>query len=257
MHEPRILLTNDDGIHSHGLDILKKIALKLSSDVWVVAPKTEQSGASHSLTLSVPLPLREVESRVYVVEGTPSDCVFLGVRQLMQEHPPDLVLSGVNFGQNLAGDVTYSGTIAGAMEGTSLGIPAIALSQAIGQDGVPKWETAHRTAPKILKRLLDAGWEKDVFLNINFPDTHEIAGIKITLQGRRKKDFLTLKEVRDVYERPYYWLGVNLPELMATQASAPEGTDLHAHVNNYVSITPLHLNLSHRATREALQKIFP
>src|SRR6202453_351870 len=130
----RILVTNDDGIHSPGLGVAEKIARTLTDDVWVVAPETEQSGASHSLTLTVPLRLRKISERRFSVTGTPTDCVMMAALHVLKDHPPDLVLSGINWGSNLADDVTYSGTIAGAMEGCALGIPSIALSQAVDDD---------------------------------------------------------------------------------------------------------------------------
>src|ERR1700736_705415 len=145
----RILLTNDDGIFAPGLDVLEKIARVLSDDVWVVAPETDQSGVSHSLSLNDPLRLREIDARRFAVKGTPTDCVIMGVRHIVEDGAPDLVLSGVNRGQNVAEDVTYSGTIAGAIEGTILGIPSIALSQAYGLETrqSPHWETALRHGP--------------------------------------------------------------------------------------------------------------
>ena len=131
----RILLTNDDGIDSPGLHALRQIAAELSDDVWVVAPETNQSGASHSLTLHEPLRLRQIDERAFAVRGTPTDSVIMGVRHVLKDKAPDLVLSGVNRGANMAEDVTYSGTIAGAFEGTILGIRSMALSQAYGFDG--------------------------------------------------------------------------------------------------------------------------
>ena len=131
----RILVTNDDGIHAAGLDACKEIAAKLGAEVWVVAPETDQSGVSHSLSLNDPLRLRQVSEKRFAVKGTPSDCVIMGVRHILKEHGPDLILSGVNRGQNVAEDVTYSGTIAGAMEGTILNVKSIALSQAYGPGG--------------------------------------------------------------------------------------------------------------------------
>jgi 5'-nucleotidase len=144
----RILLTNDDGIEAPGLDVLEKIATDLTEDVWVVAPETDNSGASHSLTLAEPLRMRELGKQRYSVKGTPTDCVIMGVRFLLREQPPDLVLSGVNGGQNLADDVNYSGTVAGAIQGTLLGIPSIAMSLVCGPPETdsevrrrPIWET--------------------------------------------------------------------------------------------------------------------
>src|SRR5918911_804563 len=125
----RILVTNDDGINAPGLRVLQDLARQLSEDVWVVAPETNQSGASHSLTLHEPLRCRQIDERAFAVRGTPTDCVIMAVRHVLLEHGPDLVLSGVNLGGNLAEDINYSGTIAGAFEGTQLGIRSIALSQ--------------------------------------------------------------------------------------------------------------------------------
>jgi 5'-nucleotidase len=126
----RILCTNDDGIHAPGLKALEEIARQLTDDVWIVAPETDQSGVSHSLSLNDPLRLRQIGDRYFAVKGTPTDCVIMAVRHIMHESRPDLVLSGVNRGQNVAEDVSYSGTVAGAIEGTILGVPSIALSQA-------------------------------------------------------------------------------------------------------------------------------
>src|SRR5580693_1638404 len=130
----RILLTNDDGIYAPRLGVLEEIAHVLSDDVWIVAPESDQSGVSHSLSLNDPLRLREVAPKHFAVKGTPTDCVIMGVRHIMKDAPPDLILSGVNRGQNVAEDVTYSGTIAGAMEGTTHGVPSFALSQGYGLD---------------------------------------------------------------------------------------------------------------------------
>ena len=146
----RILITNDDGIEAPGLDVLQAIASELSDDVWVVAPETDQSGAAHSLTLHEPLRLRKLGERTYAVKGTPTDCVIMGVRHILHDQTPDLVLSGINSGHNIADDVTYSGTIAGAIEGTLLGIPSVALSlppitrSAASCDGRRRWRMARR-----------------------------------------------------------------------------------------------------------------
>ena len=151
----RILLTNDDGIHAEGLMVLERIARTISDDVWVVAPETDQSGFAHSLSLSEPLRMRKVADKHYALRGTPTDCVIMGVRNIMPE-PPDLVLSGVNSGSNIADDVTYSGTVAGAMEGTLIGIRSIALSQSyhFENDGrVVPWSTAETLAPDLLQKL--------------------------------------------------------------------------------------------------------
>src|SRR5688572_17262102 len=163
----RILCTNDDGIHAPGLETLETIARALSDDVWVVAPETDQSGVSHSLSLNDPLRLREISPRHFAVKGTPTDCVIMGVRNIMQEHRPDLVLSGVNRGQNVAEDVSYSGTVAGAIEGTILGVSSIALSQAYGPAGrsAVRWHCAAQHGARIVRKLLDIGIPSGVLVN--------------------------------------------------------------------------------------------
>src|SRR5882724_5540514 len=150
----RILVTNDDGIHAPGLAAAEKIARSLTDDVWVVAPETEQSGASHSLTLSLPLRLREIDKRRFAVTGTPTDCVMMACAHVMKEKPPTLILSGVNRGSNIADDVTYSGTIAGAMEGCALGIPSIAMSQSYGwtERANVSWSAAEEYGAPLVRR---------------------------------------------------------------------------------------------------------
>src|SRR5215203_2254736 len=163
----RILVTNDDGVHAPGLKVLEKIARALSDDVWVVAPETDQSGVSHSLSLNDPPRLREISPRHFAVKGTPTDCVIMGIRHLMHESRPDLVLSGVNRGQNVAEDVSYSGTVAGAIEGTILGVPSIALSQAYGPVGRRelKWHCAEQHGPAIVRKILEIGIPKGTLVN--------------------------------------------------------------------------------------------
>src|SRR5436309_1900170 len=155
----RILLTNDDGIHAPGLTVLEEIARCLSDDIWVVAPEFDQSGVSHSLSLNDPLRLREVGPRHFAVKGTPTDCVIMGAHYVVGEQRPDLVLSGVNRGQNVAEDVTYSGTIAGAMEGTTPGVPSFALAQAYGLETRqnPYLATAKRHGPDVSRKVLAEG----------------------------------------------------------------------------------------------------
>ena len=177
----RILVTNDDGIHAPGLETLEGIARAISDDVWVVAPETDQSGVSHSLSLNDPLRLREIAEKRFAVKGTPTDCVIMGVRHILKEHGPDLVLSGVNRGQNVAEDVTYSGTIAAAMEGTILGVRSIALSQAYGAGGrgAIKWHCAAEHGPGVVRKILEIGIEPGIVVNVNFPDCEpeEVLGI--------------------------------------------------------------------------------
>ncbi|MEI5680555.1 MULTISPECIES: 5'/3'-nucleotidase SurE [unclassified Mesorhizobium] len=248
----RILLTNDDGIHAEGLAALERIARTLSDDVWVVAPETDQSGFAHSLSISEPLRLRQISDKHFAVRGTPTDCVIMGVRKIMPE-APDLILSGVNSGANLADDVTYSGTVAGAMEGTLLGIRSIALSQAYNvQDGarlVP-WETVEALAPALLQRLLKIDLPAGTFLNVNFPNCppEEVEATRVTTQGKLVHS-LWIDERADGRGFPYFWLrfGREPPELK-------EGTDVHAVRSKFVSVTPLKLDLTAHEIRDQLTK---
>jgi len=247
----RILLTNDDGIDSPGLHALRQIAAELSDDVWVVAPETNQSGASHSLSLHEPLRMRRIDDRAFAVRGTPTDSVIMGVRHVLKQKAPDLVLSGVNRGANMAEDVTYSGTIAGAFEGTTLGIRSVALSQAYGIDAVKglKWQTAIAHAPKLIRRLLKIEWAPFSFMNINFPDREPdaVEGTFVTRQGRRDPGLLQIDERRDTWGNPYYWLAFE-----RRRSGAQEGTDLWAIYSGCISVTPLFLDLTHQGMREAL-----
>lgn len=252
----RILLTNDDGIEAPGLKILQSIANELSDDVWTVAPETDQSGTSHSVTLHEPLRMRELADKVYAVRGTPTDCVIMGIRHVLKDNPPDLVLSGVNRGQNMADDVVYSGTIAGAMEGMLLGVPSIALSLAVGlhKDNYDiKWQTPMTEGAPLIRKLLDKGWPSDVLLNINFPDClpEEVDGVCVTEQGKRNQDLLYIDERRDMRGRPYFWFGL---ERKRSQPNA--GTDLWAVYAQKISITPLHLDLTHPQSCKDLTDTF-
>jgi 5'-nucleotidase len=247
----RILLTNDDGIHAEGLAVLERIARTISDDVWVVAPETDQSGLAHSLTLSEPLRLRKIDERHFALRGTPTDCVIMGVREVLPE-PPDLILSGVNSGQNVADDVTYSGTVAGAMEGTLLGIRSIALSQAYHWDNgrVVPWETCEALAPALLKKLIGLRLPDGVFLNVNFPNclASEVEGTLVTAQGKLAHG-LFIEERQDGRGFPYYWLR------FGRGAEEPAGgTDLHALRENRVSVTPLKLDFTAHETRQMLEK---
>jgi 5'-nucleotidase len=238
----RILVTNDDGIHAPGLMVAESIARALSDDVWVVAPESEQSGASHSLTLSSPLRLRKVGARRYAVTGTPTDCVMMAALNILKDQPPDLVLSGINSGSNLADDVTYSGTVAGAMEGCALGIPAIALSQEPGGSRHEiDWSPGEVHGPAVVRQLVAAGWPRGVLLNINFPgvSADEVTGVSLVPQGHYDLQSTEIIERMDVRERAYYWIGLRKHDTVP-----PEDSDLGAVNAGRISVTPLHLNLT-------------
>lgn len=247
----RILCSNDDGIHARGLESLVKIAEALSDDVWVVAPQEEQSGAARALTLAHPLRIRQYDERRYAVNGTPSDAVMMGVSKVLADKKPDLILSGVNNGQNIAEDVTVSGTIAAAFQGMSMGVPSIALSLARLDRTRARWATPEAFAPDIIRRVLAAGWPKDVVININFPDCapEEIESVEVTRQGHRDAVQLFAEERKDLRGGTYYWYGYS-----GALSNPPDGTDLKAIYEKRISITPLHLALTHENARLALAK---
>jgi len=251
----RILCTNDDGIHATGLAVLEKIARTFSDDVWVIAPEQEQSGASRALTLTAPIRVRQAGPKRFAVSGTPTDCVLLGIDHLVEGARPDLVLSGVNRGQNIAEDVTFSGTIAGAMQGMQLGIPAIALSQARGFRGeeapIP-WETAETYGPGVVGKLLKQGWPKDVLMNVNFPDVmpEDVAAVEMTFQGRRDQHVIYADKRTDPRGGTYFWLGFR-----GNRSNPPEGSDIRAIYDGRISVTPLHIDLTHQESINDLKGV--
>lgn len=249
----RILLTNDDGVHAQGLAVLERIARQLSDEVWVVAPEADQSGLAHSLSLSEPLRLRKLGDRQFALRGTPTDCVIMAVREIMPEKP-DLVLSGVNSGANIADDVTYSGTVAGAMEGTLLGIRSVALSQAYTWDNgrVVPWNTVEQHAPALLAKIIEAKLPEGVFLNLNFPNCQpdEIRGSSVTRQGKMAHA-LGIEKRTDGRGFPYYWLKFERPPQETTT-----GTDIDALRNNKISITPMAMDLTAHEARDNLESDF-
>jgi 5'-nucleotidase len=248
----RILISNDDGIDAPGIKVLEKIARELTDDVWVVAPETEQSGASHSLTTRRPLRLNEIEPRHYAVDGTPTDCVLLAVKRLLRDHPADLVLSGVNGGSNVGEDLTYSGTVAAAMEATLLGIPAMALSQDF-RDGEPvPWESAEAFGADVVRRLLRLPWPQSTLFNINFPPVApaDSEGFAVTTQGKRAIADNLIEGV-DPRGRPFFWIGA-----VREAGGAEPGTDVCALLDNKVSITPIYLDLTNVPVLASLRKVF-
>jgi 5'-nucleotidase len=252
----RILCTNDDGIHAPGLKVVEEIARELSDDVWIVAPELDQSGVSHSLSLNDPLRLREVGPRHFAVRGTPTDCVIMGARHILGERMPDIVLSGVNKGRNVAEDVVYSGTIAGALEGTILGLPSFALSQefSIETRERPPWDTALKFAPPIIRKVIETGIPKNTVINVNFPACapEQVAGIRVTRQGKRNLGFLKVDQRRDGRGNPYFWIGF---ERAAVIDTPEEGTDLAALTARYVSVTPLRLDRTDELFSEELTEL--
>ncbi|HZB90184.1 MAG TPA: 5'/3'-nucleotidase SurE [Stellaceae bacterium] len=251
--DARILVTNDDGINAPGLKLLAKVARTLSDDVWLVAPEQEQSGASHSLTLSRPLRIRKLGGRRFAVDGTPTDCVLLAVNRILRDKPPTLVLSGINAGANLGEDVTYSGTVAAAMEATLLEVPAIAFSQHYEDRRAIPWKTAAAHAATVIKRLTAAPWPRNTLINVNFPavEADRVAGIVATRQGRRKIGDGVVERA-DPRGRPYYWIGP-----LRDEAPDMPGTDLNAVTEGKVSLSPIYLDLTNGPALAELKKVFP
>lgn len=250
---PRILVTNDDGIHAPGLKVLEKIARAISKDVWVVAPEVEQSGAGHSLSLQTPLRFHKLGSRRFAVGGTPTDCVLTAVRAIVPGKI-DLVLSGINRGGNVAEDITHSGTVAAAMEGTLCDIPSIAFSQDFDFDGenpTVHWQTAETYAPQIIDKLLTGKWPGDTMFNVNFPDcVHaQVKGIKMVAHGKRDVPKQLTRAV-DPKGRPYYWLN------WADEGVDPRrpDADIKWLYDGYVTVTPICLDLTNYSVLQRLKK---
>jgi 5'-nucleotidase len=252
----RILLTNDDGVHARGLAVLERIARAFSDDVWVVAPWEEQSGKGRSLTLSTPVRLRELGPKRFAVTGTPTDAVMIALAKLMPGEWPDLVLSGVNRGANLGEDVSYSGTVAGAMEGAFAGIRSIALSQRYERhgmgDAVP-FEAAEAWGERVLRPLLALEMAPRTLLNVNFPPVaaDAVKGVRVVRQGLRDYGRLAVEDRTDPRGFPYMWLS------MGRKPHEPEpDTDLAAAADGYVSVTPLHLDLTHAPSLAMVKDAF-
>ncbi|MGD8330793.1 MAG: 5'/3'-nucleotidase SurE [Acidobacteriota bacterium] len=251
---PLILVCNDDGVHAEGIAALAA-ALRPLGEVVVVAPDRERSAASHALTLHAPLRIREVNDGVFSVDGTPADCVYLGAVHVL-ERKPDLIVSGINHGVNVGDDVTYSGTIAAAIEGTILGVPSFAVSQE-GNAEVPRgaqrgrfdFDNAGAVAHEIATRVLADGLPSDdILLNINVP-AGAVQGVRCTRQGKRTYDQV-VHEGTDPRGMPYYWIGSGA----APHAPQDPDTDYMAVHNGYVSICPLHLDLTHYPSLRQMQE---
>lgn len=247
----RILVSNDDGIRAPGLKTLEKIARTISRDVWVVAPETEQSAMSHSLSMHLPLRIRRLGPKRFAVSGTPTDCTLLASRAVLgrKAKPFDLILSGINRGGNLGEDVTYSGTVAVAIEGTLLGIPSIALSLEFGSAKNPHWETALAHGPAIIRKLAAAGWPRNNLINVNFPDLApgRVKGLKVCYQGVRHVGE-TVTSRTDPRGRPYYWIGSPTRERVDI-----EGSDITACHEGYITVTPLRVDLTDYKTLEHIR----
>ena len=244
---PKILVTNDDGIYSQGIIILAK-ALNEIGEVFVVAPDREKSAIAHSLTLHRPLRVEKIKRNFYAIDGTPADCVHLGVSAILSERP-HLIVSGINKGGNLGDDITYSGTVSAAFEGTLLGIPSLAISLVARSHF--KFHPGARFALKVARCVLKKGLPKDTLLNINVPnlDEKEIKSYKITQQGRWVHNGGAVIEKTDPRRKKYYWIGGG--QLIFDRRG---NTDFEAVSNHSISITPLHLDLTDYASIPLLKK---
>lgn len=257
----RIMITNDDGYNSAGIMLLKEISEEFSNDVWIVAPEFEKSGASHALSFQNSLTLKKHDERVFSVNGTPSDCVVIGIQKVLKEKSPDIIFSGINSGCNVGEDVTYSGTIAAAMEGIIRKIPSIAISQNYesGKKNEIVWDSSKKFLKEILSNLTSIGWSDNTFMNINFPHclSKDVKGLEITSQGNRENDDLVLYEV----EKNEFRFGLkrrienNVSNLSnnSKSSSSSSMTDVQAIANQYISITPLHIDLTHSQSLDYLK----
>ena len=244
----RILLTNDDGIYAPGLKVLETIAQTLSDDIWIVAPQEEQSGAGHSLTLSRPVRVRRHDDRRFSVSGTPTDAVMMALGICLDGLKPDLILSGVNRGANLAEDVTYSGTVSAAMEGTLAGYRSIALSQVYAREGLSDtmpFAAAEAWGERVLRPLIAAPMPPRTLVNVNFPALAPklVRGVKVVEQGFHDYGRARIVKGTDPRGYPYYWFGLG-----ATHETPGHATDLEAIADGYITVTPLHLDLTHYAS---------
>jgi 5'-nucleotidase len=233
-----ILVTNDDGVSSPGIVALAK-ALQPAGEIFVVAPEGEQSAVGHALTLHRPLKYGKINNKTFSINGTPTDCVILGVNRLLPQKP-DLIVSGINNGGNMGDDITYSGTVAAAIEGTLLNIPSIAISFAGVMRGQrsARLQEAAKFAKKLAKLVLNKGLPQDTFLNVNVPDCPKIKGIELTRQGKRVYDN-SIQEMSDPRGRIHYWIGGGVPLW-----ESGEDTDFKAVRSGFISVTPVHLDLT-------------
>ncbi len=250
---PIILVTNDDGIGSQGIKTLSKTLCSVG-DVYIVAPEREQSAVGHALTLHRPLRSENLRNRAYFINGTPTDCVILGVNKLLPQKP-DIIVSGINHGGNMGDDITYSGTVAAAIEGTFLGIPSIAVSLVLGprsKNRNPKKYSGLQEAARFIQKLtlmvLKKGLPSDTLLNVNVPDIPKVNGVRLTRQGKRAYDN-SIQEMSDPRGRKHYWIGGGTPLW-----HRGGDTDFEATQKGFISVTPIHLDLTNYNALKYLKK---
>ena len=249
----RILLANDDGIHAEGFAVLEQIAKELGGEVWSVAPESDRSGVAHSQTHLEPIRAHQIGERRFAVRGSPADCIIVGIRALLPA-PPDLILSGVNSGVNIADEVIGSGTIGAAIEGALFGIPSIALSQHYDfVDGrrTFNWDISRQNAPRLIRKLLDLPHEDGTFYNINFPNCRndELQPPRIVAVGRRAQSYHVERRL-DGRNFPYFWL-----KAAHDKDDCPPGSDAEAMAHNAPSISALRIDLTNHEQNDRLREV--
>ncbi len=246
----RILITNDDGIDAPGIKLLESIATEFSGDIWVVAPASERSGASHSISLTDPLRMHQLGPKRFEIVGSPTDCILMAMWHIMTDGPPTLILSGVNSGGNLGEEVSYSGTIAAAMEGTLEGIRSISISQTRQVGTVADFAPTARFAPDLLRRCIELEqWPEGSFININFPNcpVDEVGQVRVTHQGQRPGGRLSIDARHDARNQPYFWVKITHP-----RTEHELGCDLAAIDNKDISVTPIKMDFTDYGWQRAL-----
>lgn len=252
LSQARVLLTNDDGIEAPGLALLEKLIAPLVRELWVVAPRYEQSATSHALTIHSPLRVQDLGPRRKAVSGTPTDATLLALRHIMPE-APDLVLSGINRGGNIGGDVLYSGTVGAAMEAALLGVRAVAFSQNKVPHHEARWQTSEAHLVSVLQQVLKNEWPTDVIVNVNFPDVEpgDVAGVKVVPQGRRKPGGRLVLGT-DPRGDGFVWVSTE-----KEQAYSTPGTDEDLIEKGWITVTPLGCDLTSQADMPALKALWP
>jgi 5'-nucleotidase len=240
---PRFLITNDDGIHSPGLDALVQTLSSLAECI-VIAPDRDNSAVSHSLTMNRPLRVNKLKDGFYSINGTPTDCVAIGLKKILKQKP-DLLVSGINPGPNLGDDISYSGTVSAAVEGTMYGIPSLAVS--LAGEAPYDFTTAADIAAKLAKLILKQGLPQNTLLNANVPEVNPIKGLKVTRQGRRLWEN-AIQETKDPWGKTHYWIGGGTP-----YTDPGKDTDVYAVSKGYISVTPIHLDLTNHQGVELLK----
>jgi 5'-nucleotidase len=252
LSQSRVLLTNDDGIDAPGLALLERLVAPLVRELWVVAPRQEQSATSHAMTIHSPLRVVDMGEWRKAVTGMPADAALLALRHIMPE-PPDLVISGINRGGNLGGDVLYSGTVGAAMEAALCGVPAIAFSQNKASHSDAPWRVAEAHLTEVLQTLVSSEWPRDVIINVNFPNAEpdQVRGVKVAPQGRRKPGG-SLQLGTDPRGDDFVWISSE-----KEQGSSPPGSDEEWIEKGWITVTPLTVDMTSFETMAAVQALWP